>query len=194
MNTCVLTPQKISALRKKIEKKSSFSNKKHLDFLHLQSKIIGREKQAEQLLQYFCNSNDFTVPLLSVYGRSGIGKSTVVKLVSENISDIACTGFVNLRKQNTLFGCANAILEEIGNKPLKNSEGLNKAMDVMEKRISEILELQKKNLLVLVLDEFDVIFYDSRGNPSDFIYKLLTLEENLREKGMYLCFITISIA
>jgi archaeal cell division control protein 6 len=184
-----LTPQKIFALRKKIEQKSL--SKKYLDFLY-SSKIIGREKQAEQLLECLCNSNGFTMPLLSVYGRSGIGKSTVVKLVSENISDIACTGFVNLRRQKTIFGCANAILEELGNESLKNSEGLNKAMDIMKKRIIEILQLQKKNLLVLVLDEFDVVFNDSRGKPSDFVYKLLVLVENLREKGMYLCFVTIS--
>jgi len=43
-----------------------------------------------------------------------------------------------------------------------------------------------------VLDEYDVIFSDKRGKPSDFMYKLLTLEENLREKDLWLCIITIS--
>lgn len=45
---------------------------------------------------------------------------------------------------------------------------------------------------MLVLDEYDVIIYDKRNNPSDFMYKLLTLEENLRERGLWLCIITIS--
>lgn len=36
------------------------------------------------------------------------------------------------------------------------------------------------------------MFYDKRGKPSDFIYKLISLEENLRAKGYLLCVVTIS--
>jgi archaeal cell division control protein 6 len=43
-----------------------------------------------------------------------------------------------------------------------------------------------------VLDEFDVLLYDKRGKPSDFIYKLLVMEEKLREKGYLICIIAIS--
>jgi archaeal cell division control protein 6 len=43
-----------------------------------------------------------------------------------------------------------------------------------------------------VLDEFDVLLYDKRGKPSDFIYKLLVMEEKLREKGYLMCIIAIS--
>jgi cell division control protein 6 len=43
-----------------------------------------------------------------------------------------------------------------------------------------------------VLDEFDVLSYDKRGKPSDFIYKLLVMEEKLREKGYLMCIIAIS--
>ena len=45
---------------------------------------------------------------------------------------------------------------------------------------------------MLVLDEYDVIFSDGRGNPSDFVYKLLQMEENLRERGLWVCIVTIS--
>ncbi len=47
-------------------------------------------------------------------------------------------------------------------------------------------------LFIFVLDEFDVLFYDKRGKPSDFIYKLLVMEEKLREKGYLICIISIS--
>lgn len=188
-----LTKERLEFIRKKTESKNSvFSDKKYLDSLFLPSGIIGREKQAEELLEYLCFKQGSIVPLISVYGRSGSGKSTVVKLVCQNLSDLSCTGFVNLRRSKTIFGCANAILEELGSEPLKSSVGLNKAIDVMEKGIKSILSSEKKSLFVLVLDEYDVIFSDQHGNPSDFLYKLLTLEENLREKGIWVCIVVIS--
>lgn len=130
------------------------------------------------------------VPVISVYGRSGSGKSTLVKFVCQNISDIASSAFVNLRKSKTIFGCANLILSELGSEPLKSAEGLNKVVDKIGERIEGLLA--GKKLFILVLDEYDVIFSDARGKPSDFVYKLLTLEENLREKGILLCLVTIS--
>jgi Cdc6-like AAA superfamily ATPase len=46
--------------------------------------------------------------------------------------------------------------------------------------------------LPAVLDEFDVLFNDKRGKPSDFIYKLLVMEEKLREKGVLACIVAVS--
>jgi cell division control protein 6 len=65
------------------------------------------------------------------------------------------------------------------------------AVDCIQSQIEHILENDGKKYFVLVLDEYDVIFSDSRGNPSDFVYKLLQMEENLREKGLWLCMIAI---
>ena len=78
-----LSKQKIANMRKIIEKKNSvFAEKRFLDSMFLPSRIIGREAEAEKLLQYILSLKDgFTVPFISVYGRSGSGKSTVVKFV-----------------------------------------------------------------------------------------------------------------
>ena len=189
-----LNSEKISQLRKKIQKQNSiFKDKRYLDSLFLPSKIIGREKQAEQLIQYINSlKQGLLVPAISVYGRSGTGKSTVVRFVYKNLSDILSFSFVNLRKAKTVFGCANLILSELGFANLKSAQGMNKAIELMEQRIQEILEKENKKFFVLALDEYDVIFSDPRGRPSDFVYKLLTLEENLREKGFWLCIVTIS--
>lgn len=108
------------------------------------------------------------------------------------MSDILSFSFVNLRKAKTVFGCSNLILSELGSENLKSAQGLNKAIDCMENKIEKILADENKKFFVLILDEYDVIFSDPRGRPSDFVYKLLTLEENLREKGLWLCIITIS--
>ncbi|WP_166392122.1 Cdc6/Cdc18 family protein [Candidatus Nitrosotalea sp. TS] len=48
-----------------------------------------------------------------------------------------------------------------------------------------------KRCFVLVLDEMDVLFYDQRNRPSDFLYRLVTLEERMRQKGLMLCIIGI---
>ena len=189
-----LSKEKIANIRKRIEKKNSvFAEKRFLDSMFLPSRIIGREAEAEKLLQYILSLKDgFVVPFISVYGRSGSGKTTVVKFVCENLFDIVSFRFVNLRKAKTIFGCANLILGTLGRESLTSAEGLNKAVDCIECQIEKILKDEQKKYFVLVVDEYDVIFSDSRGRPSDFVYKLLRMEENLREKGLWVCLVTIS--
>ncbi len=91
-----LTKQKIKELRTKIEQKNSvFSQKRFLDTMFLPSKIIGREPESEMLLQHILSLKDgFVVPFVSIYGRSGSGKSTIVKFVCENLEDIISFRFV----------------------------------------------------------------------------------------------------
>lgn len=189
-----LSRKKIADIRKKIEKKNSvFAQKRYLDSMILPSKIIGREAETEKLISSIMSLKDgFIVPFVSVYGRSGSGKSTVVKFVCENMLDLISFRFVNLRKAKTVFGCANIILENLGEESLSSAQGLNKAVDCMQSQIESILGQEEKKYFVLVLDEYDVIFSDTRGKPSDFVYKLLQMEENLREKGFWVCIITIS--
>jgi cell division control protein 6 len=184
-----------------------FANKTFLDNLTLPSQIIGREKKAKELVRFLLGyKHGFVVPFISVYGRSGSGKSTIVKFVCENLDDEQISyAFVNLRKARTVFGCANLILRELGQPSLKSAQGINTAIEqisnAIEQRLSKNKNKNKKNnnsgnntakLFVLVLDEFDVLLYDKRGKPSDFIYKLLVMEEKLREKGYLMCIVAIS--
>lgn len=176
----------------KIEKEDSiFSKKAYLDTLSFPPNIVGREKKTEELARLLLGyKQDYVVPLVSVYGRSGSGKSTIVKFVCENLGIPYC--FVNLRKAKTVFGAANLILAELGQPNLKSAQGLNLAVENIGNSITSKLEQEKKNFFILVLDEYDVLFHDKRGRPSDFIYKLIVLEENLRSKGLMLCVVTIS--
>src|ERR687892_450060 len=178
-----------------------FANKTFLDNLTLPSQIIGREKRAKELVRFLLGyKHGLVVPFISVYGRSGSGKSTIVKFVCENLDDEISYAFVNLRKARTVFGCANLILSELGQPTLKSAQGINTAIEHISNAIEQRLSNNKKNnngnntakLFVLVLDEFDVLLYNKRGKPSDFIYKLLVMEENLREKGYLMCIIAIS--
>src|SRR5215213_6399180 len=172
-----------------------FANKTFLDNLTLPSQIIGRERKAKELIRFLLGyKQGLVVPFVSVYGRSGSGKSTVVKFVCENLDENISYAFVNLRKASTVFGCTNLILTELRQPSLKSAQGINIAIEQISNTIEQNLMKKKNNtrLFILVLDEFDVLLYDKRGKPSDFIYKLLVMEEKLREKGYLVCTIAIS--
>jgi len=138
-----LTRNEILTMRKEILKKNSiFADKKYLDSLFLPSNIIGRKKQARQILEYFESlKHGLLVPVISVFGRSGSGKSTIIKFVCKNTDDLMSYAFVNIRKARTVFGCANMVLADLGAGPLKSADGLTKAIEMIGKRIEEILLL-----------------------------------------------------
>ena len=199
--------QELKRISAEVESENElFANKTFLDNLTLpSSQIIGREKTAKEVVRFLLGyKHGLVVPFISVYGRSGSGKSTIVKFVCENLDEDISYAFVNLRKARTVFGCANLILTELGQPSLKSAQGINIAIEqisnVIEQRLSNNNQNEKNNnignngakLFVLVLDEFDVLLYDKRGKPSDFIYKLLVMEEKLREKGYLMCIVAIS--
>jgi archaeal cell division control protein 6 len=191
--------QDLKRIYAEVEKENLlFANKAFLDNLTLPSQIIGRESKAKELVRFLLGyKQGFVVPFVSVYGRSGSGKSTVVKFVCENLDEDGISyAFVNLRKARTVFGCANLILTELGQASLKSAQGINTTIEQISSAVEQGLSNMKNNnntkLFVLVLDEFDVLLYDKRGKPSDFIYKLLVMEEKLREKGYLMCIVAIS--
>jgi len=189
-----LSKQKILNFKKKIKHLDSiFAEKRYLETVGPPLFIIGREKEAEQVVKLLYPSKDgFSFPFVSVIGKSGTGKSNVVKRVCENLSNQASYCFVNLRKTDTHFGCTNLILENLDSQSVKSSAGINAAIDAIENRIIEMLLRDKKSNFILVLDEFDVIFTDKRRRGSDFVYMLLTLSNSLRTKGFWLCIVAIS--
>jgi cell division control protein 6 len=69
-----------------------FANKTFLDNLTLRSEIIGRESKVKELIHFFLGYKiGLVVPFVSVYGRSGSGKSTIVKFVCETSRRIYLT-------------------------------------------------------------------------------------------------------
>jgi len=172
------------------EQKNS-PNKSAFDTSILPSKIVGRKTEVEHLVRYLLGYKDgHVVPLVSIFGRSGTGKSTLVKYVCNHIPEIKLC-FVNLRKAKTVFGGANLILNSLDCPSLKSAQGMNQAMEKIQQEILNSFD-KKTKLLVLALDEFDVLFYDKRGNPSDFVYKLVEMQSELKEKGCLLMIFTIS--
>lgn len=76
-----------------VERESElFANRTLLDSLTLPSQIMGRENKAKELLRFLLGyKQGLVVPFVSVFGRSGSGKSTVVKFVCENLGEeVSC--------------------------------------------------------------------------------------------------------
>jgi len=177
----------------KVEKeKSIFLNKASLDTSNQPTKIISRTNEVEKIAEYLLDyKQGHIVPLVSIYGRSGTGKSTLVRYVCNYISEIKLC-FVNLRKAKTVFGAVNLILNELDQPSLTSAQGMNLGMEKIQEVILNAMKLERKKLFVLALDEFDVIFNDKRGNPSDFVYKLVQMQAELKNKGCLAIIITIS--
>lgn len=185
-----LTKAQITILRQQVEKQESvFKEKRYLESLSSPSLLIGRKKEAKKLLELFLQNDGYLVPFASIIGRSGTGKSTLVRLVCESVSDTISFSFTDLRRGSTQFNWVNLMLQELDSVQAKPHEGINKALCLLEERIIDTFKRDSKNRFVLVLDEFDIVF--SR-EYSDFIYKILNVVENIRRKGYWMCVVAIS--
>ncbi|MGI0061506.1 MAG: Cdc6/Cdc18 family protein, partial [Nitrosotalea sp.] len=188
-----MTTGQISEITLKIEQENAiFAKKAALDSLSLPLKILGRQKQIEQTVRFLLGYKyGHVVPFISVYGRSGSGKTTIIQHVCNELPEIDYV-LVNLRRAHTIFGSLNLILSELGLNPIKGSQGTAMSFAAMADAIKSRLDITSKKLFVMILDEFDVIFEDKRGRPSDFVYKLIELEQDLAKRGVNLCIIGIS--
>jgi cell division control protein 6 len=150
-------------------------------------RIVGREDKARELVRALAGyKRGYAHPFVFVYGRTGSGKSVMVRLVCESLG-LPCR-FVNLRNAQTVFGCANLILSELRAGEAKAWKGTGGLVEM----IAGAIEPLATKLFVLVLDEFDVLMSDRRGKPSDFVYRLLMVQERLREKGRLMTIVAIS--
>src|SRR5688500_17970191 len=137
----LMDKQILKRISAEVEKENLlFANKAFLDNLTLPSEIIGRERRAKELVRFLLGyKQGLVVPFVSVYGRSGSGKSMIVKFICENLNEDISYAFVNLRKARTVFGCANLILAELGQPSLKSAQGINTAIQHISNAIEQRL-------------------------------------------------------
>lgn len=186
--------QDIKAMAAEAERENAlFADKGALDGLaplNGRQAPVGRRAEAGELVRALavCKGG-YIAPFVFVYGRTGSGKSTVVKFVCDNL--LLEYRMVNLRRGRTVFECAGLILRALGRSPDDGGEQRWPAADRMASAV-EAISGESKWPFVLVLDEFDVLLHDRRGQPSDFVYKLLSALQRLREKGIPACIVAIT--
>lgn len=103
---------------------------------------VGRRGEAEELVRALavCKGG-YIAPFVFVYGRTGSGKSTVVKFVCDHLP--VEYRMVNLRRARSVFECAGLMLQAL-------------------------------------------------GRPSDFVYKLASALQRIRERGTPACVVAIA--
>lgn len=83
------------------------------------------------------------VPLVSIYGHNGIGKSTLVRYVCKYIPKVKLC-FVNLCTAMTVFDTLNLILNELGSPSLASAQGLNLGMVKIREAILNAMKLDSE--------------------------------------------------
>ncbi len=185
-------PELDKIINKVAKEEKIFKKKSALDTSNPPLKLVSRVNEVEKIVRYIHDyKQGHVVPLVSIYGRSGTGKSTLVRYVCNYFPEIILC-FVNLKKAKTVFGGVNLILNELDQPSLTSAQGMNLGMEKIQEAILNKMKLERKKLFILALDEFDVIFYDKRGNPSDFVYKLVEMIAELKNNGCLAMIITIS--
>lgn len=169
-----------------------YRDKRHLDTNFPASKIIGREKEGKQLASLLANwSIGGSLPtMIAVRGKSGTGKTTVVRYVCDNLPQMKYA-MVNLRLANTALACINAILKEMGAAEVKSARGLSGALAALAVEVEGRLSRGGDcKVFTIVLDDFDTL-RRTGVDISDLINRLNGMVEELRKRGHLACVIAI---
>lgn len=171
-----------------------YKDKSTLDTNLPTSSVIGRNDEIQSLIRRFSGYKYGDLPaFITVRGRSGSGKTTVVTHICRSISSLRFA-IVNLRQANTLLGCVNLVLREMGLPEKKSAHGVNGALSSLEQEVERRFKAEEgKAFFVLVLDDFDVFLRSpSSSNPSEIVNRLLGMIEALRKKGVMACIVAIT--
>ena len=154
--------------------------------------LLHRDKEALELVKLLTNKVAFPY-IVMLRGRSGTGKTATAKLVCDDNVRIS-SEFVDMRRTNSILGSLNLVLSKLGEPAVPSAKGENGALASLEVAIEKHIEELYPKKLVLVLDDFDAVFYRNgrqQGQASSMFYKLLAMVERLREKKLEVCIIII---
>ncbi len=168
--------QKLSDL---LTESKIFANREVLSPHYVPKKLIGREKEINSI------ERAITPALkgergrnLFVYGKTGVGKTSCVKYVIDEVKSIPNTrakiAYVNCRIYNSRYRVLNKAISD--HLPTYAKRGYG-AVDLYEKLTNWIEEDNK--ILVIVLDEIDIV-----KDLDDLIYTLTRINSDIRAGGV----------
>lgn len=121
-----------SALEKDYQaRRSVFRDKRVLSLSYVPSTLVCREKEEKALAKILVAgvNEGFLPPMIRIFGRTGTGKTVVVRSVLEKFSeyqgDVFRFFYVNLKNCRTVFSAANAILSAVCGRQVPVNLGLS---------------------------------------------------------------------
>ena len=163
--------------------KRIFKDKGPLDHRYLPEKLVHREEQIRQIAKYWVDAlNDITPSNVTLYGKTGTGKTAASKFASEQLKDAASNKKVRVKVEyirctdyTTEYQVIAQLCQKLGrdvpNRGWTKGEIVNTFRDILSKK-----DVFGRNLiLIVILDEIDILL-DKDG---DGILYTLTRTDNV---------------
>ena len=159
-----------------------FKDKKPLDHRFLPEKLVHREEQIRQIAKYWVDAlNQVTPSNVTLYGKTGTGKTAASKFAREQLIDAAChknvfvkVEYIRCTDYTTEYQVIAQLCQKLGrdvpNRGWTKGEIVNTFRDIFKTNA-----FGKKLILIVILDEIDILL-DKDG---DGILYTLTRTDNV---------------
>ena len=163
--------------------KNIFKNKIPLDHRYLPNKLVHREEQITDIAKIWVDAlNEVTPSNVTLYGKTGTGKTAASKFASEQLKDAASNKKVRVEVEyirctdyTTEYQVIAQLCQQLGrdvpNRGWTKGEIVNTFRDILSKRDV----FGRKITLIVILDEIDILL-DKDG---DGILYTLTRTDNV---------------
>ena len=176
---------------------SVFRDKDKLSLAYVPDRLVHRGVEERYFARILVGiKKGYLPPMVRVSGRSGTGKTVVVRYVlerfRENLGEVFDYFYVNLKGCRTVSSAANAILSAICGRRVPHNLGADRAFNEIWSELRGLKKAGGKLLVVFVLDEVDTVFLDRHFDPSDFFYRFLRHQTFLRDPDIKVSLFTIT--
>jgi archaeal cell division control protein 6 len=164
------------------EKKTVFKCKKYLDHRFLPEKLPHREEQIKSVAKYWIEAlNSVTPPDVTIYGKTGTGKTAVAKFARKQLEQISKEKKVNVRVEyirctdyTTEYQVIARLCQQMGRdvpyRGWTKAEVIHAFRDLFKKNV-----FGKDLILIIILDEVDILL----KNDGDGLLYTLTRTDNV---------------
>ncbi len=164
------------------DKKTVFADKQFLDHRFLPDNLPHREEQIKSIAKYWIEAlNNVTPPDITIYGKTGTGKTAVAKFAMKQLKEAAKNNDLNIRTEyirctdyTTEYQVIARLCQQMGRdvpyRGWTKAEVINTFRNLFKKNA-----FGKDLILLVVLDEIDILL----RNDGDGLLYTLTRTDNV---------------
>ncbi|MBU4536252.1 MAG: orc1/cdc6 family replication initiation protein [Euryarchaeota archaeon] len=164
------------------DKKTVFADKQFLDHRFLPDNLPHREEQIKSIAKYWIEAlNSVTPPDITIYGKTGTGKTAVAKFAMKQLKEAAKNNDLNIRTEyirctdyTTEYQVIARLCQQMGRdvpyRGWTKAEVINTFRNMFKKNA-----FGKDLILLVVLDEIDILL----RNDGDGLLYTLTRTDNV---------------